>query len=560
VTYVLGIDTGGTFTDAVLLDAGMSNANSILKKAKSFTTDGELELGIKESIQKLGINDSQKAQISRVIISTTLATNSIVEGNMSKVGLITIGDKPRGEIATKYIKNINGKVNIKGRMIADINPLEAKVAVKELAEEVSAIAISGVASIRNPVLEIKVKEIANNVCNLPVMCGHEIVSDLGYLERTNTIVINVGLLPVIDKFVKAMNKVICEMNINAPVFMVKGDGTMSRIGLINDIPVDTVLSGPAASVIGAVRLAGLDNMVVIDMGGTTTDTGIVKEKRIELSLGGAEIGNWKIRVKAAKLHTIGLGGDSIIEIKDGIVRIGPYKALPVCRGGNTITLTDILHYTNEYVQWDRDKAVEAVINEAFRAKLKPVELVEKVKDTVSMKIVQENEAVHKCHGLPLCAIGAPAETWYTIVHERHNIHSVIPKHFEVANAVGAAIAGIFESESAIIRQGEEGRDYLLHTREKRQLFFCKEDAIDKAIEVCAEKAKEKIEKQGLMSEIQDVLAKDKYMEEEQVTYYGWEIKNMKVMRHVYSSKGKYLETHIEVSASGKMFRDTSNGD
>ena len=103
------------------------------------------------------------------------------------------------------------------------------------------------------------------------------------------------------------------MDIKAPVFVVKGDGSIATEKSIKEKPIDTALSGPAASMIGTINLTGIENAVVTDMGGTTTDTGIVKDKRVELSEKGADIGGWRIKIKSAKLHTIGLGGDSAVQ-------------------------------------------------------------------------------------------------------------------------------------------------------------------------------------------------------------------------------------------------------
>lgn len=352
MAYIIGIDTGGTYTDAVLLDANKHGADSVERKSKAFTTHIELEQGIRNSIEKLNLTAAEIERIEKVVLSTTLATNAIVEGKLHKVGLILIGGEPKGSIAAEYVNKISGTVNIKGRILSDIDEEEAKKAIEELIPKVDAIAVSGLASVRNPVLEQKVKAIIRGICDLPVMCGHEFVSDLGFLERTNTVVINAGLLPVINHFIKAIKSVLEQLNIKAPVFVVKGDGSIAKVDAIQNTPIDTVLSGPAASMIGAINLSGINDAIVADMGGTTTDTGIVRKKRVELSPDGAIIGTWKIRIKSAKLYTFGLGGDSRIKLRNGVAEIGPERVLPACRGGDgAATPTDILHYTGEFEKW-----------------------------------------------------------------------------------------------------------------------------------------------------------------------------------------------------------------
>lgn len=530
MAYVIGIDTGGTYTDAVLLDTHEKGARSVKRKSKAFTTHHDLALGIRDSVERLDIAEFEKGQIEKVVLSTTLATNSIVEGDLHNVGLILIGDKPNGELATKYIKTVSGRINIKGRVLRDINREETEKAIDELILNVDSIAVSGLASVRNPVLEQKVKTIIQNAYDIPVMCGHEYVSELGFLERTNTVVINAGLLPIIGRFIKAIKTVLEELDIKAPVFVVKGDGSIAKIDAIQKKPIDTVLSGPAASMIGAINLTGISDAVVADMGGTTTDTGIVRHKRVELSADGATIGSWKIRIKSAKLYTFGLGGDSLIAVRNGAVEVGPKRVRPACRGGGAVTPTDVLHYTGEFVKWNREQAVAAIEKHAADAGMAPREYVSNVIDAVSKKI-DENMSSYQRWNLPIGAIGAPAESWYTAAQKKYGFPLVIPEHYEVANAVGAAAAGIQETVEAIVRRGEDGYGYLAHTKEGRYMFPQKEAAIEKAIEVSRACAIKLITEQDLALADVSISCEDIYD----------------------SGGGIYLETRIKVTVSGKIF-------
>ena len=314
MSYVIGIDTGGTYTDAVLLDTEKKGVEAIVRKAKAFTTHEKLENGIEQSMRELNLTPDDTSQIEKVVLSTTLATNAIVEKKLHKVGLIVVGDMPRGEIASQYIESVPGRINIKGRALVNVSRKATEEALKRLLPHVGAIAISGAASVRNPMQEQEVKQIVQENCDLPVMCGHEFVSELGFLERTNTVAINAGLLPIINRFLEAIKNVLEKMKIDAPIFVVKGDGSIATEDLIREKPIETSLSGPAASMIGTINLTGIENAIVSDMGGTTTDTGIVRGKHVELSSEGAEVGDWRIKVKSAKLYTFGLGGDSEIAI------------------------------------------------------------------------------------------------------------------------------------------------------------------------------------------------------------------------------------------------------
>jgi N-methylhydantoinase A/oxoprolinase/acetone carboxylase beta subunit len=557
MAYVIGIDTGGTYTDAVLLNTDKQGADGVERKSKAFTTHDKLELGIRNSIENLNITRFENEQTEKVVISTTLATNAIVEGNIHKVGLVLIGDRVHGNIATEYVKIVSGSINIKGHVLENIDREETKKAIEELLPNVESIAVSGLASVRNPVLEQEVKKIIQSISQVPVMCGHELVSDLGFLERTNTVVLNAGLLPTINSFIGAIKKVLLQLNIKAPVFVVRGDGSIVKLDAIQHKPIDTVLSGPAASMIGAINLAEIKDAIVADMGGTTTDIGVVRNKRVELSPDGATIGGWKIKIKSAKLYTFGLGGDSHISSRNGTIEIGPKSVLPACRdGGDVVTPTDILHYTGRFVKWNKDKAVSAIKRHAERAGMNSDEYVMHAIKAISKKIAHENKIYNKSLDLPIYAIGAPAESWYHIAKEKHSFKLVIPKHFEVANAVGAATAGIENVVEAIVRPGEGGYGYLVHTTTGRYAFTKKEEAVNKAIEVSKDYAVKMIEEQNLEVATISVSGEDLYNNGGQLIQYQISVSdNGQVNYEKENVPATYLETHIKVTVSGKIFTD-----
>lgn len=556
MAYVIGIDTGGTYTDAVLIDTKRPKGEQIEKKSKAFTFHHELEVSIKNSIAKLSLSREQISRVEKVVLSTTLATNAIVEGTIHPVGLIIIGEKPKGALASDMVKTVAGGVNIKGRIINNISKEEIQEVVSELAKTVRAIAVSGAASVRNPILEQEVKKIIVEQTGLPVICGHEIVSDLGFLERTNTAVINAGLLPIIAGFTKAITNVLREYDIHAPVFLVRGDGSIAKLEAIKDRPIDTVLSGPAASMIGAINLTGLEDAIVSDMGGTTTDMGIIRGKRVELSPDGATIGNWKIRVKSAKLHTFGLGGDSSVRRVDGMMKIGPKRALPVCRGGVEITPTDILHYTKEFTQWSQSDAVAAINKMAEENGMEPGEFVEQAEEAICSQIIEEIISLHRTSGLPVCAIGAPSKVWYGKAKKRVEFDLVIPENYEVANAVGAATAVIEEASEATVRIGEDGYGYLAHTAVGRFSFSKKEEAVKEAIRASRDHVIGLIENQKLGLEYIKIHCRDVYGGDQHLVYDEIQVdENGDILGASNENLGKYLETTIKVVAKGRILTD-----
>lgn len=323
--FVLGIDTGGTYTDSVILD--MENGR-IVTKAKALTTKENLSIGVKNSLLNLDPVDYKK--ISMVSLSTTLATNAVVENRGGEAGLIMIGPITDIEVpATKKII-LTGGHDIHGIPLADLDLIQAEKAIRELQGNVDTIAVSSYLSVRNPAHELQVKDLIQNLFDIPVVCAHQLTTSLGYLERTVTAVLNAKLIPIIKDLNDSVKQVLNEFGIQAPVMVVKGDGCLMDEKMAREKPIETILSGPAASVIGATFLAKTENAVILDMGGTTTDIAIVEKGMPRLNQEGANVGNWLTRVQAAEISTFGLGGDSYMRIaEDGAIVLGPQKACPL---------------------------------------------------------------------------------------------------------------------------------------------------------------------------------------------------------------------------------------
>lgn len=330
MALIMGIDTGGTYTDGVLLDY---HAKKVVCKSKVFTQRHNLSTGIGKCIENL--MNSEPGKVSMVCLSTTLATNAIVEGRRGKTGLLLAGGMPEGVLPADIIIELQGKMNIKGTETQSISRDEVIAAGKRLKERVDAVAVSGYASVRNPVHELQVKAMIREELDLPVICAHELTSELGFYERTVTAVLNAGLIPVIGDLVRSVKMVLKEKNMDVPVMIVKGDGSLMRESCAMEKPIETILSGPAASVAGAVYLTNQMYALVLDMGGTTTDTALISNGRVSVKNSGANVGGWKPQIRAADLRTFGIGGDSLISVSsDGGLMIGPEKVQPLCTVGN----------------------------------------------------------------------------------------------------------------------------------------------------------------------------------------------------------------------------------
>ncbi|MDS1030185.1 hydantoinase/oxoprolinase family protein [Bacillota bacterium LX-D] len=320
----LGIDTGGTYTDGIVIDL---EQRKIFAKAKALTTRQDLAVGIRNCINSLQI---EQETIKMVAISTTLATNSIVEGHGAEVGLILIGSDPIKNLPVKNFAVIPGGHDTKGREMSSLDLTMAKSAIERFKGKVSAVAVSGYFSVRNPEHELQVRELIRDVLSVPVVCAHELTTALGFHERTVTAALNACLISVIAELLEAVEKVLFEAGIKAPVMIVKGDGTLMSENIARVRPIETILSGPAASIIGATFLTGQKDALVLDMGGTTTDIAILHSGVPHINREGALVGGWLTRVRSAEINTYGVGGDSYLQItKDGKIKVGPERVLPL---------------------------------------------------------------------------------------------------------------------------------------------------------------------------------------------------------------------------------------
>jgi N-methylhydantoinase A/oxoprolinase/acetone carboxylase beta subunit len=330
----LGIDTGGTFTDGVIFDLDRKTVEATTKVE---TTRHNLTLAINSCIDNLvqALKEHNRdhldiSQVKMVSLSTTLATNAIVEGQGAEVGLIQIGFEPTAGLPTPYFAVIKGGCTIKGRIRDEVDLAAAEEVILDMKDQVDAFAVSGYLSIRNPIQELAVGELIRKLTGYPVVAAHQLSSDLGMQERTVTAVLNARLMPLITDLMDSVKQGMERLHIEAPLMVVRGDGSLISESKAREKPIETILSGPAASIIGALTLTGVQEGIVIDMGGTTTDVAVLSEGRPALNQEGAEVGGWLTRVKAAEITTIGLGGDSLIQVtRNAVMTVGPQRVFPL---------------------------------------------------------------------------------------------------------------------------------------------------------------------------------------------------------------------------------------
>ena len=326
--YGLGIDAGGTYTDAVIMEL---DTGKVLEYRKSPTTQPDPSQGISSALET--IDTRLLRQVSMVSLATTFATNAIVEDRGAEAGIILVGydDVPQELPKTTRVLMVKGGHTVSGE---EKEPLDIDVFEEQLdrfIEGLDAVAVTGFFSVRNPLHEIRVAEIIRKRYRLPVVRGHRLSARLNAIKRATTACWNARLIPLISDLIKAAQIVISDYKIDAPLMMVRGDGTLMSAQTAMDRPVDTLLSGPAASILGTRHLSGLDNALIVDMGGTTTDMASLAGGKVDIDPQGATVGKWKTHVEAAKVRTVGLGGDSLISLNsDRSLIVGPRRAIPLC--------------------------------------------------------------------------------------------------------------------------------------------------------------------------------------------------------------------------------------
>jgi len=332
--FGLGIDAGGTYTDTVLYDF---SENRVVAWAKAVTTHDDYSRGIEASLDRLASRIPKElfSKVGLVSISTTLATNAIVEGKGGRAGIILVGyDRYtlRG-ISLDPSAVIRGKHSIEGETIEPLDLNEAKAAIRELLSHgIDAFAVSSEVGARNPEFELRVKELIQQITDLPVVCGNELTDELNCVKRANTCYFNARLIPLVTQLLTSVKNVLLKKAISAPVMVVKGDGTLMGENAAKIRPIEMVLSGPAASVIGGAYLAALKDGYVVDMGGTTTDAAIVENGFVAFKNEGVSIEGFRTAVKTVDIHTFGLGGDSYItyNYRDKNIHVGPQRVVPLC--------------------------------------------------------------------------------------------------------------------------------------------------------------------------------------------------------------------------------------
>jgi N-methylhydantoinase A/oxoprolinase/acetone carboxylase beta subunit len=340
---LLGVDTGGTYTDAVIYDEATA---VVVAKAKAPTTHDDLSIGIGGAINAvLDTADVSAKDIDLVSLSTTLATNALVENKGRPACLVSIGFDAAALERAGLADNVGrdrliflaGGHTSHGIEAEPLDLDELRTRITAIADDVDAVAVTAQFSVRNAAHELAAYEVIREATGLPVTLSHGLSARLNGPKRAVTALLNARLIPMIADLVSTAEQTLRARGVTAPLMVVRGNGSLVSADFVRDRPIETILSGPAASLIGAAHLTELADAVIADIGGTTTDIAVLRGGQPEFSDEGAHVGGHQTMVAAVRMHTHGLGGDSEVapaHVDRGrlgeSLQVGPRRVIPLC--------------------------------------------------------------------------------------------------------------------------------------------------------------------------------------------------------------------------------------
>jgi len=454
---IIGLDVGGTHTDVVLLDK-----DGLLKEIKVTTDPLDLFKSVLTGLVKI-TEGIEPENIHRIVLSTTLTTNAIVQKKFPQVGMIVSsgpGLNPELYRTDRYYFAVSGSIDHRGHEIEPVNLDEIEEIGERLKKEnIQCLGVVSKFSVRNPVHEFKIHEILKDSFE-KVFLGHRISGNLNFPRRIATTYLNAAVYPIHKVFYEAVQKSLEAKGLSRPIRILKADGGNMNFKSSIDIPGQTILSGPAASVMGSLAFSPKDeDTLIMDIGGTTTDMSILITRVPLLAQMGIRLGNYKTLIRSLDTLSIGVGGDSIVKIESGQIKVGPERLGPaMAYGGPVPTPTDALFVLGEMKNGDRDKSINGIKPMAKQLGL-PVEQAalgifeftcrkilseaEKMIERINQKpvyTVHELQEGYKVIPKKMLVLGGPAPCFAAHFEKISEYKAKVVPKWAVANAIGAALA------------------------------------------------------------------------------------------------------------------------
>ncbi|HEV2528261.1 MAG TPA: hydantoinase/oxoprolinase family protein [Thermomicrobiales bacterium] len=440
----VGVDVGGTNTDAVLMDGAR-----VVAKLKTPTTE-DITGGITTAIRSvLDQSATKTGDIASVMIGTTHFTNAIIERrHLTPTATIRLGlpattalppliDWPQDLVATIGRHNYlcHGGYEFDGRQISPLDLDEVRSAARDIgAKGITAVAISGVFSPVNTAMEDEVANVVAEELPGATITKSSEIGRIGLLERENAAILNSCLRALAERTVDAFERAISDLGITAPLYLTQNDGTLMAAGFARRYPVLTIASGPTNSMRGAAFLSGLQDAIVVDIGGTTSDVGVLTHGFPREASVAVEVGGVRTNFRMPDVYSIGLGGGSLVDLDT--MSVGPQSVgyrlteQALVFGGDTLTTSDIAVASGVVEMGDRSKVAHLDERQVSR-------LLDRIQEIVAEAVDRMKTSAE---GVPVIVVGGGSVLISRPVEGASEM--VKPEHFEAANAVGAAIAQI----------------------------------------------------------------------------------------------------------------------
>jgi N-methylhydantoinase A/oxoprolinase/acetone carboxylase beta subunit len=454
---IIGLDVGGTHTDVVLI-----GKDGLIKEIKVPTDPSDLFNSVLAGLTAI-TRDHDPEKINRIVLSTTLITNAIVQNKTQPAGMVVAGGPgidPKFYRTNSNYFAVAGSIDHRGREIEPIDPAEIKDITAHLkAEGIEHVGVVGKFSVRNPSHELEISNILKASFE-KVFMGHRISGNLNFPRRIATTFLNASVYPIHKEFYHAVEKSLETSGLKLPIRLLKADGGNMRFSSSIEHPAQTILSGPAASAMGAVAFSPQkEDTLVMDIGGTTTDMAVLINRAPVLDPLGIELGRYKTLIRSLETLSIGLGGDSAVRVSKGKLKVGPERLGPaMAYGGPAPTPTDALFILENITDGSREKAVEGIEPlakalgfsvRAFAAEILDVSC-KKILSAARQLIYRINsKPVYTIHELQegyvvrpksILVLGGPAPYFARYLESVSDYRVRVVPRWKVANAIGAALA------------------------------------------------------------------------------------------------------------------------
>lgn len=503
---IIGLDVGGTHTDAVLL-----GQEGLVRQVKVPTNPSDLFATVLSGLEKITA-DIDPSRIRRAVLSTTLATNRIVQNRIPEVGMIVSagpGMDPELFRTGPHYHTVSGAIDHRGREITPIDEAQvSKVADGLEKEGIRYLGVVSKFSVRNPAHETAIADRVGGRFE-KVFLGHRVSGSLNFPRRIATTFLNASIYPIHKAFFEAVVNSLAKKGLSMPIRILKPDGGNMRFDASIEHPAQSILSGPAASVMGSVAFAPKDEeCLVLDIGGTTTDMAVLVNGVPLLDPMGISIGDHKTLIRSLETVSIGIGGDSVVRVGDGKIHLGPDRlGVAMAYGGPVPTPTDAIFLLGIGEGGDLERAREGIETVADALGTDPQDAARRIYDQACQTILDEAAAMidrinakpvytvhelwegHRLQPRHILVLGGPAP-WFAEGLERlsQGRVKVVPR-WKVANAIGAGLARttcevtlFADTERGIAAAPEE------HFSEAIPSHYTQADAVDTALGLLRRKA------------------------------------------------------------------------